>query len=160
MTPIRSGTELIMVLIATSTCPGIDDPALGAALAQAREGLRREAAAKGQLFTTIGVSLDWSIDHGIEMLARFGPFDEVTVGRGWLNTGALRYIWKDMPGIAAVPQIVVVEREIDKGRSIQVTEEHVRYRMTSAMRIISWSAAAFGSLPNDDIASRVVPDGD
>jgi hypothetical protein len=35
----------------------------------------------------------------------------VTTGKGWLNTGILKYIYGEIPGRAATPQLIVVLRE-------------------------------------------------
>ena len=143
--PIKTGTELVMVFIASSTCTGAKDPELKNALERVRRGLKREAREKKQVFTSIGISLDWSIDAGVQMLDSFGPFDEIAVGRGWMNTGAVKFLWEDLPGEAAVPQLVVVERVVTKDRAIHVTGERVRYRKIGAPGIATWSRLAFPS---------------
>jgi hypothetical protein len=102
-----------------------------------------EATDAGYSFATVGIALDWQIDKGVQLLERFGPFDEIHVGRSWINAGALRYIWQNLPGEASVPQIVIVEREIAKGRSLEVTGERVRIRKVGARQIIAWSEIAF-----------------
>ena len=72
----------------------------------------------------LGVSVDFAQEAGIGMLKRFGPFDEILVGRGWQNLAALRYVWGDLPGPAAVPQILVLDRKVLwDGATLSVTEE-------------------------------------
>jgi hypothetical protein len=56
------------------------------------------------------VSIDWSIQTGLEHLSRFGEFDEISTGRKWYGMGPRRYIWKDLPGLAGTPQLLVVHR--------------------------------------------------
>jgi hypothetical protein len=142
--PVRGGRELVMVFIASSTCPGINEPGLKDAVARTREGLRRQAVEDGMTFVSIGVSLDRSIDGGVRLLQRFGPFDEISVGRSWINGAALKYLWQDLPGRASVPQILVLERQVDYGRWVEVREERARYRRIGAIPIIELSRLAFG----------------
>lgn len=139
MTPVASGTELVFVFIASSTCYGISDPDFDGAIRKIRQYLEAEAARSDQTFVSVGVSTDWKLESGIGMLDRFGPFDEISVGRGWLNTGTLAYMWEGLPGRAAVPQIVVLERQVQKDRSISISGTRLRYRKVSAGQIIEWS---------------------
>jgi hypothetical protein len=141
--PIASGTEVVMVFLASSTCPGIHDASLREALRLARDSLAEEARLSGKGFVVVGVSLDWNLESGYRLLERFGPFDEVLIGRSWLNSGAVRYLWSDFPGIAAVPQLVVLERVIDKDRSISIRDERVRFRKAGAPVIVNWANAAY-----------------
>lgn len=137
--PLRSGTEVLMVLIGSSGCAGTAAPGLPEAVARVKTALRSKAEREAQSFVTIGVALDWSIPKGMAMLERFGPFDEVMVGRSWLNSGVVKYIWKDVPGFAATPQIVVLEREIANDGGFVVGPEQVRTRRIGADAIIAWS---------------------
>lgn len=139
VTLVRDGTELVLVAMMSSTCAGIQAPGFAEALETIRDHLRREAASAGHTFVTIGVATDWMLDDGVEVLRRFGPFDEILVGRGWMNSGIVKYIWTDFPGRAAVPQLVVVEREVMTGQFIEVSNARVRYRKASASQIIEWS---------------------
>lgn len=64
-------------------------------------------------FATVGVARDWSVEAGIKHLDKFGGFDEITAGRNWLNLGVLRYVWNEVPGKAATPQVLVVDRRVE-----------------------------------------------
>lgn len=33
-------------------------------------------------------------------------------GRSWLNEGMLKYVWDELPGKAATPQILIVDRSV------------------------------------------------
>ena len=140
---ISTGSELVFVFIASSSCAGIKDPSLPEALARARAGLKTQAERDGHRFVAIGVSLDWHLPDGIQMLEEFGPFDEILVGRGWLNTGAVRYIWEDIRGAAAIPQVVVTTRGVVSDRVIEVGGEELVVRKAGARQIADWSSLAF-----------------
>jgi hypothetical protein len=114
---IRSGQETVLVFIASSTCGASQDKALPGEVRQLRETLRSEAENKGQQFSFVGVALDWSVAKGLEFLSPFGPFDEVTSGRNWMNSGAVSYIVRDIPGTPAIPQVVVLHRTVRFGPS-------------------------------------------
>ena len=60
------------------------------------------------MFSTVGVSLDWAVDEGVERLRNYYVFDEVIVGRNWLNTAAVSYMWRDYPGDRSIPQVVLL----------------------------------------------------
>ena len=134
-------SELLFVFIATSTCAGINDPALPPALRKVRNYLSEQAARDGQRFVTLGISLDTDTRIGQQLLARFGSFDELLLGRGWLNTGAIKYIWEDIRGLPAVPQIVVTTRSVVRGRTVEVSGEQSVLRKVGATQIVNWSEA-------------------
>jgi hypothetical protein len=95
-----------------------------------------------QQLVSIGIALDWSLSRGMELLTRFGPFDEALIGRSWLNTGAVKYVWGDLPGIAAVPQIIIVEREVLRIHGTAIKNERVIVRRAGADAIINWARAS------------------
>ena len=136
--------ELLLVFVASSRCPWIDTPDLRSAVERARQGVRKAAEAEGLHFGSIGIAVDVGVNEGTAMLRDFGPFDEVVAGRSWVNTGALSYVWRDLPGIAAVPQVLVVRRNLKwEGDGYEVTGEWVRLRKIGGAEIAGWSAAAF-----------------
>ena len=66
-------SELLFVFIATSTCAGINDPALASALRKVRDYLREQAARDGQRFVTLGISLDTDTRIGQRLLGACAP---------------------------------------------------------------------------------------
>jgi hypothetical protein len=141
---LRSGPQLVMVFIASSTCAGVNDPALRDAVRRVRNGLQHEAGRRDQTFVTIGVSLDTSIDVGVALLRRFGRFDEISVGYNWLNGAAVKYVWHDMPGAASMPQILVIERDVEvTDAGVRIRSERARYRKVGSAAIAAWSRIAF-----------------
>jgi hypothetical protein len=103
--------------------------------------VREQAAARGAQFRAVAVSLDWETDEAMSFLESFGAFDEVTVGSNWLNEGARRYIWHELPGPAAVPQLLVIERDIEIEPQVQVRNERVIKRLAGAPLVIEWVGA-------------------
>jgi hypothetical protein len=65
----------------------------------------------GAYYSTVGVSDEWSTARAWGLLKEFGPFDEISVGRNWLNTGVKRFV-TDLAGEAVVPQVVVIAEDV------------------------------------------------
>lgn len=85
--------------------------------------------------------MDTDTRIGQQLLAQFGSIDELLLGRGWLNTGAIKYIWEDIRGFPAVPQIVVTTRSVVRGRTVEVSGEQSVLRKVGATQIVNWSEA-------------------
>jgi hypothetical protein len=137
---IKSGDEIVAVFIGGSFCGGSRMPGLREAVERANRDLRARALVEGTRFASVGVALDWSVSDGAKFLAEFGPFDELVIGRNWLNTAVIKYVWRDIPGQAAVPQMVVVRRHVDSDASgIVVSNERLLTRKLGADEIIEWA---------------------
>ncbi len=137
---LRTGDEVIFVLIGASFCLAHRTPGFAQAVEDAKVQVQRQAKAGGRQFRAVGVSLDWKTDEALEFLSAFGEFDEMSVGSNWVNGSAFRYIWNDLPGEPVVPQIVVVQRHLDtSGRAIRVTGERVVRRIRGSEDILAWS---------------------
>lgn len=139
---LRTGDEIIVVFIGASFCGGTKRPGLKETVREMNRLLTERAHAVGYGSVTIGVALDWSIEEGLSFLREFGPFDEIAVGRNWLNVDAIRYIWKDLPGSPTLPQVVVVHRHVDVGAvAVDVGVERLLVRKLGADRIEQWVSA-------------------
>ncbi len=115
--PERStGDEVVMVVIASSTCPVCRDPEFAQIVDQIRTALYRQVKAEGRTFVAMAVAPETYNGESADFLDEIGPFHEISVGRGWLNSGALRYVWNDFEGPASTPQILVVERQLHISR--------------------------------------------
>jgi len=91
----------------------------------------------------VGIATDWSLTEGLRFLTQYGPFDQVIVGSNWLNLGAIEYIWRELPGRPALPQVVVVERDLRVGQTIiNVSPDKLLARRIGVDELISWSRGA------------------
>ena len=139
---IGSGREIVAVFIGGSICGASTSEGLDRHLREAQQSVARRAVEIGARFTTIGVALDWSVRDGYEYLSRFGGFDEIMAGHQWLNTGAIQYIWRDPGGRPMLPQVVILDREVDAdARVIRITGERVLARMLGTVEIRQWNDA-------------------
>jgi cell division septation protein DedD len=134
----RKGREIVLVLVGAAFCGAQREPGFPQAVEDAKLRVRDQAAARGAQFRAVAVSLDWKTDEALSFLEGFGAFDELTVGSNWLNDGARRYIWRDLPGPAAVPQLLVVERDVETEPQVQVRNERVIKRISGALPVIAW----------------------
>lgn len=127
---LQTGTELVGVFIGASTCDASNHPELAEALRLVRAEVGRRTA-YGKVAGWIGVSVDSDLRAGLRFLEGFSQFDEVMAGGGWLNAGANTYLVGDFPGQRAIPQLLLLERdlEVEEGRVVSVQERLVARRV-------------------------------
>jgi hypothetical protein len=74
---------------------------------------------------------------------RVGAFDEISVGGNWTNSAVVRYLGGDFgPAYpkAGVPQVIVLEREIDQQiTSLHVSPERELARYVGTRDIWNWA---------------------
>ena len=115
--------------------------------------LESQSEALGYSFTTLGIAADWGVDEGYSHLQEMGPFDEVIVGRNWLNQGLQKYVWQDIPGVAATPQVLVVLQSLrlptsQASPSFLVLNETLVTRKLGLHEIYMWEQNGF-PIPNN-----------
>jgi hypothetical protein len=137
----RKGREIVLVLVGAAFCGAQREPGFPQAVEDAKLRVQAQAKTRGAQFRAVAVSLDWKTDEALAFLQGFGAFDELLVGSNWLSDGARRYIWRDLPGPAAVPQVLVVEREIETEPEVQVRSERVIKRIAGAAPVMEWVKA-------------------
>jgi hypothetical protein len=102
----------------------------------------------------MGVSLDWSPSEGAAFLARLGQFDEIASGRNWLNSGAVRYIFRDLPGLSQVPQVIVVERNVRvRPEAIDVGPERLITRKVGLDEMLQWAQQLEADTAHETVGS-------
>lgn len=138
---IESGDEIVLVFIGASFCNAHNVAGFPDVVELAKLRVREHAQARGMRFRAVGVALDWRAADGLAFLARFGEFDEVASGGNWINDGATKYIWRDIPGDADVPQLLVLRRSVHRGEAIRVGEDKVVKRILGTNAIQAWVSA-------------------
>ena len=139
---LNSGMELALIYVGSSSCAYSNADSLPGLIKNAKLALQRRAQDLGRSFTTTGISKDWVVENGVDHLAKFGDFDEIMTGRSWLNEGVVKYIWQDMPGRPATPQVLVVDQVVtipdnDNGQ-IHVDDRVVIARKIGLLEISDW----------------------
>lgn len=107
--------EDVAILIGSPQCSASVLASLRSTVPRLIDSLRTAANREGRDFSTIGVSIDGPLSDGLAWLGRFGSFDETVIGRNWMNTVLIHYIWRDASPVAEVPQLLVVRRTVHKG---------------------------------------------
>jgi hypothetical protein len=143
-TTIATGRQLTFVLIAPT---GEPDSAFVSAVKRGRDVMLSYAVSHDYYFSTIGISDDWSVARGLALLERFGPFDEVVVGRNWFNLGIDKYI-SDLHALPGVPQLVITTQYVNAD-TLPFIKGHleVPLRLLGHESIANWAARHF---PFDD----------
>jgi len=104
--------------------------------------LQARARAEKRGFVAVGIARDMDSPSGLAHLRKFGAFDEVMSGRSWANIGLLKYIYGDMPGRAATPQVLVVSRTFHaEGGHYSFRDERVIVRAIGLEDIKAWVLA-------------------
>lgn len=141
---VSTGTELISVLIVTSSCSASRYPGLVDATRAIDAQLAIYARETGRRLVRVGVNLDANADEGLRFLGQFGGFDEVISGGNWLSTGSIHYLLRELPASLAVPQLVLLERDVTaEGSNVRVSEDRLITRKTGYDEILAFAASEF-----------------
>lgn len=109
---LPNGSELVMVYLGTPTCGYCTRPEMAPMVRDAAATLRATAMEEGVHFVTVGVSANWVPGQGWRFLDDIMDFDEVVIGRSWLNSEVVALGW-DHPGVDVVtPQIIVYRQSV------------------------------------------------
>ena len=136
---LRSGKEELLLLLGSSKCGASKNPPFNLAFSKIRKELKRRAHAEGTRFSVVGVACDSDITAGRRFLEELGPFDQEIVGGSWLNPAFISFVWRDHPGCAVLPQLLVIERNITIGEPIKVGEDVILARICGLARIYGLS---------------------
>lgn len=134
------GVEVLAIFIASSTCGASEFPGLLEAMKQIRGHLKARAIREEKVFVSVGVALDQDPVAGISFLEKFGPFDELASGGGWMNGTALTFVTRDMPAEMAIPQLIIVERAVtSRHRQIEGAADRLVARKVGADAIVTFA---------------------
>jgi len=122
--------ELVMVFVGASRCGFCTSPEMAPLVRRAAASLRERAANEGATLVSVGVAVDWVPGEGWRFLERILNFDEVVIGRQWLNSEVVELVWGLRPADPVTPQIIVyrqktvppskfVRASISRGRPIK-----------------------------------------
>ena len=139
-TKFRTGTHISFILIAPTSNA---NRAFVDAISSARDSVRAYARRNNYIYTTIGIADDWNPERGVEQLSEYGHFDELIVGRNWLNSGVELYVTQEAAP-NEVPQVLIVRR------TVSVDSLPVQYgpltqilRMSGTDDVLEWARAGF-----------------
>jgi hypothetical protein len=138
---LESGEEIVLVFIGASFCNAHNRAGFPAVVEDAKVRVQEYARARNLHFRAVGVALDWRVADGLAFLARFGEFDEVASGSNWISDGATKYVWREIPGDADVPQVLVLRRSVDVSQAVRLGEDRLVKRIHGAVNIEQWVSA-------------------
>ena len=155
----QPGPQLVFVYLGSAHCAYSNTEEMPEIIQGLKLAVKRHAEESGRSFRAVGIASNWIVDHGIEHLRKFGTFDEIMTGQSWLNTGSLKYIWKDLPGHGATPQVLVVERVVEtpfqehrQGQGYMISEEKLIVRVVGVEALSQWLANGV-ALPSSEKAN-------
>lgn len=147
-TELQSGIHVTLVVVAPTATPPDEMVAI---VRDATAAVGQAVRNAGMLFSTIGVSDDWSVERSLDLLNSFGHFDEVIVGRNWFNSGIMMFI-SDLEGPPVVPQIVVIRQRKTRSDSRVVPWTHGPIeelaRAAGLAEMSNWAAQGFAIEPD------------
>src|SRR5579884_580598 len=135
---LPNGREIVAVYIGGENCGPCHAPEVKAAVRNMKVLLATQAKHDSAAFSVIGVANDWDTKVAADFLADVQPFDQMVLGGNWTNLAIERFIWRDSTGQAAMPQVVVIERNVVRGNRITFSEPRVLRRVVGATDIPAW----------------------
>jgi hypothetical protein len=135
---VASGTEVILYFIASSTCGASRHPSLPQAMQRIHNRVADSVKAQNKRVVYVGVGVDENPTASLDFLKQYGPFDEVIAGGSWLGTGAVDLLIRGLPGPLVLPQLLIVERDVEAGKkAISVSADRVQARKLGFQEILT-----------------------
>lgn len=110
---MEEATYIRFVYIGTSGCVFSNSAYTHNMIKDLKNELRAIAHKHGYRFLSTGISIDYSVERGIEFLDKSGPYDEIITGIGMFNLGAQYYVWNSLPGEMVSPQILIIKTKLN-----------------------------------------------
>lgn len=136
----RRTLEIVVLAFTSSTCPWAQRDSFRITLERLVSAASAYAASQPvpMRLVVAGAGLDESPEVGLAALRRLGSFDEISVGRGWLNPQAVRFGFRDFKHVIGTPGIVVYRREVTpRSQTIEVSADSVLDRGDGANGILA-----------------------
>ena len=143
------GKHLLTFVVTASDCGWSTFPEGMEAIRSLRARMLSEYGHSYAQVSVIGIAVDADLDAGLKFLSELGggtpggAFDQVSVGGSWLNEQAMRFFWRTRAAVAAIPQILVIERQVDTGAylldaDIRVQDDVVVANPRGHEAILTW----------------------
>jgi len=112
-------------------------------LGQLRSLAEQQATLSGRILRFVAVGADGNWRRSFKLVEELGPFDEVSVGGGWINAEALSAFWHGTDAEPVVPQVLVIEELIEARPDwIAVVRSDTVARLRGLAQIATWRKAA------------------
>lgn len=138
--PSGTTSEVHLVYVGSSTCGSSNVDELVGWLRDVEDRVANQAEEGGYAFTTTGIAKDRIVANGLNHLQKYQSFDQVATGRGWMGMGSLKYVFGELPGPGATPQIVVVRQNARRPPDgpYAMSAEEVIVRKVGLREIEAW----------------------
>lgn len=151
---LRDGRELVAIYIGSTDCGPCQLPEVKTAIRAMKPLLAAQAQQRGSVFKAIGSAQDWDLRRGAAFLEPLGAFDQVVIGDNWTNLAVEQFILRDSLAEMAMPQVVLIERTVQVGKRITVSEPRVLRRIIGGGEIPAWVAAGARIAEREDEKPR------
>ncbi len=137
------GEEIQAILLASPTCKVCQTTEFRRIMASSLADLSARNWGEGRRYSKVFVGLGHDVDEGLALAESISDFDELIVGHGWLNLGAIQYLWGGLPSEASTPNLAITRRRIEfdenTGRLLPENEE-LLIRLLGLGEIRRWVA--------------------
>jgi len=151
---LPQGRELVAIYIGATDCGPCQSPEVKKAVVTMKALAAAQAKQRGMVFSAIGVATDWDLNSGTAFLAPLGYFDQLVIGANWTNLAVERFVLSDSLAEMAMPQILLIERTVNVGKRITVSEPRLVRQVTGGEAIPAWVAAGAPIDSVDDKKAR------
>ena len=141
-----SGDHLVAYVLLSHRCPFSRDKTTQTAVAQIRSSLKTLEGKEYAKVSVVGVAVEYDLNAGFEYLRdlqRSAPaFDELSIGRGWLNDFITALVWRGGFAQPATPSVVVVRRRVDASAypQMSVGPDSLLLSLRGRPDLVSWVA--------------------
>lgn len=104
--------EYVFLLITSTSCPAATNPEGVSTLQKLIAEYEAIANEQNAVFVKHAIGIDWDVEEGFGIIQSIGSFDEVSIGRNWINEAAMSHIWNDEETQPSVPQVLVFTRDV------------------------------------------------
>lgn len=146
-----AGRELVAIYFGSTDCGPCQLPQVKSAIREMKPLLAAQAKQRRESFTAIGSAQDWDLQRGAAFLEPLGAFDHVVIGGNWTNLAIEQFVLRDSLTEMVIPQVLVLERTVNLGKRVTVSEPRVLRRITGGLAIPAWVAAGAPiTVPEDE----------
>jgi hypothetical protein len=139
-----NNTELRFIYLTNSSCNFSSNEDVIYAINSLNDLIEEKANGYGISFSSLIISVDENSYVGIDHISKYDSFDEISTGKGWLNTNVIDLFEDQTVSFKIVPQILVTVRifsskEFNNSKHlISFQKEKFLIRKIGKPEIIDW----------------------
>lgn len=157
---IRPGRQAVVYVLVGSRCGHCQRTDTKAAIRTIRENIQGSTSSRFPSAAVVGVAIDSDLREGLDYLESVGlrSFDEISVGNAWLNEHLVRLVWRKRAAKPAVPQVVIVSRDMAarfRPFNVSYGDDSVLTVISGRTALLEWAAGG-APLSTTDTTRRTV----